>query len=169
MSSDAEMVTGGQSADVMFENQNIAEDDKKLIDKEREEIIQSLPNAENRLSRINKDIANLNQLTDFIDCLGALPSDVRPTNEDLMQIVYKLELRFLAINQLVDERERLKNGLVDIGQKIDLEPIVPAPLKKPLTIYREKIITKTVAEFESRPHGFKAIWQGIKDLFMKQQ
>lgn len=124
---------------------------KKLKEREEEFINSVLPNAQARVESLNEEIGKLCYLPDFTRMLGGLPSD-----HDAKKVCNKLELRLLAINQLVMQRDMIIDAAKASDYDVDLSDLA-VPLNVP-----DELIVKTV--HAPRPTGWSAIKQGFKDI-----
>lgn len=111
-----------------FGNDEPTEEQQEALSVEREAIIKLLPTAQEQVDDINREVARVNKLTDFIDGLPALPTDLTEDN-----LRAKMEARFGYINYLLMRKSAIINGLASINQEVDDVPPQPFPITKPIT------------------------------------
>lgn len=121
MSDDDSMMATGISGGV-FGNEPTPEVDREKLAEEREFISSIVPNAQAQVDGYNRELAQMNNLAEFVKSLGCLPTDL--SDQDFRA---KLEARFGYVVYL----QTRKNGIVN-GMNATHHPVNDAPVDMPL-------------------------------------
>lgn len=154
---DDELVTGMTGFGLEpkpFANAEPTKDQKDALSQELALIEAALPSVKTQIAWIDDEVSKLIDLRDFVPDLRAMPSELPEE-----QVRNKLELRFVNVNQLLAQKTDIVNRMESVGKDVTTKPIARPVVQGPI-----RIVT-TEFNFEPRPYGIKAVWQGICDIF----
>lgn len=151
------------SATNIFSNEKPSDEIKEEIQAEQDEADAIAAHAQANIDWIESEMQNLVDIRDFVESLAAMPTDV-----EARKLATKLELRYALFNQLETQRQHLVDRAEQANVTVHTTDIRPAPKYDPIRIVIEKKVPITSVVIQ-RPYGFKAIAQGIADIFKRRK
>lgn len=146
---DSMFATGVSSLD-LFPVTESEEENKQVEDSQVAEIRALIPTAKENIADLDREIAETNRLTNFVEDLQRMPSDVPE-----IDIRAKIESRYAYINMLLRRRATYMQALENSNQTFD--DVAEPPILPQIIFDSPKIVPQQ--------RGWKAIWLGIRDLF----